>query len=59
MADMALGWISSAKSILEEPIQKVDGNMRAAKERTTSYIGRYSARLHIGEAFISEIDLRK
>ncbi|MER9947883.1 hypothetical protein [Mesorhizobium sp. M0047] len=51
--------ISIQSPLVEEPIQEVDGNMWAAKERTTTYIGRYSPRLHIGEAFISEIDLRK
>lgn len=45
--------------LVEEPIQEVDGNTRAAKERTTTDTGRYSARLYIGEAFVSEIDLRK
>ncbi|OMP71429.1 hypothetical protein BV900_14830 [Agrobacterium tumefaciens] len=44
--------------LVEDPIQEVDGNVRVVKERTTTDAGGKSARMHIGEAFVSEIDLR-
>ncbi|RAZ88896.1 hypothetical protein DPM33_20920 [Mesorhizobium hawassense] len=52
-----LGQLSN-HPLVEEPIQEVDGSTQAAKERTTTDAGRYSARMHVGEAFVSEINLR-
>lgn len=45
--------------LVEEPIQEVNVNMQAAQERTTVDIKRYSARLRVGDAFVSEIDLHE
>lgn len=44
--------------LVDEPIQEVDSCAQTVKERTTTDAGRYSARMHVGEAFVSEINLR-
>lgn len=46
--------------LVEEPIQEVVGDeTQVVKERMTTDAGNYSARMHIGEAFVSEIRLRE
>nr|WP_019863910.1 hypothetical protein [Mesorhizobium loti] len=52
-----LGQLSN-HPLVDEPIQEVDDNTQAVKERTTIDAGRYSGRMHIGKAFVSEINLQ-
>ncbi|RUM23895.1 hypothetical protein EFQ99_18085 [Rhizobium vallis] len=48
----------SKHPLVEDPIQEIDGDLKIAKERTTTDVSRKGARMHVGEAFVSEIDLR-
>ncbi len=44
--------------LVEDPIQEVDGDLAAAKERTITDAAGKGARMHVGGAFVSEINLR-
>lgn len=48
----------SKHPLIEDPIQQIDGHLAVAKERTTTDAAGKGARMHVGDAFVSEINLR-
>jgi hypothetical protein len=48
----------SSNPLVELPLKMVDGDIGAVPERTTTEIQTFGARIHVGEAFVSELTLR-